>query len=173
MRRLRKLFEPIKVADVQIRNRIVMSPMGLGRATEDGFVTDVMVDFYIERAKGGAGLINIVCGYNDFCVYLPHIPALEDDKYIPGLKRMTDAIHEHGAKTFAHIINMGSSCFGTKGRRPATSAVGRQEHTHWVHAPRDDHSRGQASGRPLRGGRLESQRGRLRRRGTVRAIAAT
>ena len=106
MRRLHKLFEPIKIADVQIKNRIVMSPMGLGKATADGFVTDAMVDFYIERAKGGAGLINIVCGYNDFCVYLPTIPALEDDKYLPGLKRMTEAVREHGAKTFAHIINM-------------------------------------------------------------------
>ncbi|MBN2098026.1 MAG: FAD-dependent oxidoreductase [Dehalococcoidia bacterium] len=125
MRRLRKLFEPISVADVEIKNRIVMSPMGLGRATEDGFVTDVMVDFYIERARGGAGLINIVCGYNDFSSYLPSIPALEDDKYIAGLKRMTDAIHEHGAKTFAHIINMGSSCFGTRdgGPPPAPSAI--------------------------------------------------
>src|SRR5512136_3194835 len=125
MRRLRKLFEPIKIADVQIRNRIVMSPMGLGKATADGFVTDGMVDFYIERAKGGAGLINIVCGYNDFCVYLPTIPALEDDKYLPGLRRITEAVHEHGAKTLAHIINMGSSCFGTKdgGPPPAPSAV--------------------------------------------------
>ena len=125
MRRLRKLFEPIKVADVQIRNRIVMSPMGLGKATVDGFVTDAMVDFYVERAKGGAGLINIVCGYNDFSSYLPTIPALEDDKYLPGLKKITGAIHEHGAKTFAHIINMGSSCFGTKDGGPpaAPSAI--------------------------------------------------
>ncbi len=125
MRRLRKLFEPINIANVQVKNRIVMSPMGLGRATEDGFVTDVMVDFYIERARGGAGLINIVCGYNDFCVYLPHIPALQDDKYVPGLKTMTGAIHEHGAKVFAQIINMGSSCFSTAdgGPPPAPSAI--------------------------------------------------
>src|SRR5512136_2038062 len=125
MRRLRKLFEPIRVSDVQIRNRIVMSPMGLGKATLDGFVTDAMVDFYIERAKGGAGLINIVCSYNDFSSYLPSIPALEDENYIPRLRRMTDAIHDHGAKTFAHIINMGSSCFGTKdgGPPPAPSAI--------------------------------------------------
>jgi 2,4-dienoyl-CoA reductase (NADPH2) len=125
MRRLRKLFEPISIANVQVKNRIVMSPMGLGRATEDGFVTDAMVDFYIERAKGGVGLINIVCGYNDFCVYLPHIPALQDDKYVPGLKTMTGAIHEHGAKVFSQIINMGSSCFSTAdgGPPPAPSAI--------------------------------------------------
>ena len=86
MRELRKLFEPIKIANVQIKNRIVMSRMGLGRATEDGQVTDGIVDFYIERAKGGAGLIYVVCGYNDFCVYLPHIPALQDDRFIPGIR---------------------------------------------------------------------------------------
>ena len=68
---LKKLFEPIKINDVHIKNRIVMSPMGLGRDTADGYVTDGLVDFYIERAKGGAGLIYVVCGYNDFCVYLP------------------------------------------------------------------------------------------------------
>ncbi len=125
MRTLRKLFEPIRVADVEIRNRIVMSPMGLGRATDDGFVTDVLVDFYIERARGGAGLINIVCGYNDFSVYLPHIPALQDDKYLPGLRRMTGAIHEQGARTFAQIINMGSSSFSTRDGGPplAPSAI--------------------------------------------------
>lgn len=125
MRGLRKLFEPIEVADVRIRNRIVMSPMGLGRATDDGFVTDAMVDFYIERARGGAGLINIVCAYNDSFVHLPHIPALEDDKYVPGLRRMTGAIHEHGARTFAQIISMGSSSFSTRDGGPpaAPSAV--------------------------------------------------
>ncbi len=125
MRRLTKLFEPIKIANVQVRNRIVMSPMGLGRATEDGFVTDAMVDFYIERARGGVGLIGVVCGYNDFCVHLPYVPALQDDKFIPGLRRMTEAIHEHEAKTFAQLMNMGSSCFSTADGGPpaAPSAI--------------------------------------------------
>ena len=125
MRRLRKLFEPITIGGVRVKNRIAMSPMGLGRATADGFVTDNMVDFYIERAKGGVGLIFVVCGYNDFCVYLPHIPALEDDKFLPGLRRMTDAIHQHGALVFAQLMNMGSSCFGTADGSPpaAPSAV--------------------------------------------------
>jgi len=113
MRELRKLFEPIRIADIQVKNRIAMSPMGLGRATQDGFVTDNMVDFYIERAKGGVGLIFVVCGYNDFCVYLPSIPALEDDKFLPGLKKLTDAVHQHGALVFAQLMNMGSSCFST------------------------------------------------------------
>jgi len=125
MKRLRRLFEPIKIADLQLKNRIVMSPMGLGKATKDGFVTDGMVDFYIERARGGVGYIGVVCGYNDFCVYLPQVPALQDDKYIPGLKRMTDAIHENGAKTFAQIINMGASSFSTADGGPpmAPSAI--------------------------------------------------
>jgi 2,4-dienoyl-CoA reductase (NADPH2) len=125
MRTLTKLFQPIKIADIQIKNRIVMSPMGLGRATVDGYVTDGMVDFYIERARGGAGLICVVCGYNDFCVYLPTIPALEDDKFLPGLRRLTGAMQEHGAKVFAQIMSMGSSSFGMPGGipQPAPSAI--------------------------------------------------
>ena len=125
MRELRKLFEPIRIADIQVKNRIAMSPMGLGRATQDGFVTDNMVDFYIERAKGGVGLIFVVCGYNDFCVYLPSIPALEDDKFLPGLKKLTDAVHQHGALVFAQLMNMGSSCFSTADGGPpaAPSAI--------------------------------------------------
>ncbi len=125
MRELRKLFEPIKIANVQVKNRIAMSPMGLGRASEDGQVTDGIVDFYIERAKGGVGLIYVVCGYNDFCVYLPHIPALQDDRFTPGLRRLTGVIHEHGAMVFAQLMNMGSSCFSTADGGPpaAPSAI--------------------------------------------------
>ncbi len=125
MRKLRKLFEPIRIADITVKNRIAMSPMGLGRASQDGFITDNMVDFYVERAKGRVGLIFVVCGYNDFCVYLPTIPALEDDKFLPGLRRLTGAIHLHGAFVFAQLMNMGSSCFGTADGSPpaAPSAV--------------------------------------------------
>lgn len=125
MRRLRKLFEPVTIANVQVKNRIAMSPMGLGRATEEGFVTDSMVDFYNERAKGGVGLIFVVCGYNDFCVYLPSIPALQDEKFIPGLRKLTGVIHDHGAVVFAQLMNMGSSCFSTADGGPpaAPSAI--------------------------------------------------
>lgn len=118
MERLQKLFEPIKIGDVEIKNRIVMSPMGLGFCEEDGTVNDRFVEFYTQRARGGAGLIIVVTCYNDFGNKLPWSPALEDEKFLPGLKRLTDAMHEHGAKVFAQLMHQGASSssfmFGTQ-----------------------------------------------------------
>jgi len=93
---LRKLFEPIKVGRVDLKNRLVMAPVTDNYAV-DYYVTERMVDFYAERAKGGTGLITI--GY-----FTPNIPSnsrglgLFDDRFIPGLRRLTDAIHAAGAK---------------------------------------------------------------------------
>jgi len=119
---VRKLFEPIRIAGVEIKNRIAMLPLGVAYANEDGTVSDRLIDFYVERAKGGAGLIFIVCGYNDFGCYLPLHPALEDDRFIPGLRRLTDALHEHEVKVFAQLMHMGASTFAMPDGRPPVSA---------------------------------------------------
>ena len=109
MRKLQKLFEPIRIADVEVKNRIVMSPMGPGLCEQDGTVTDRLVEFYVERAKGGVGLIHVVCCYNDFGFSMPRSPALEGDRFLLGIRRLTGALHEHGAKVFAQLMHQGSS----------------------------------------------------------------
>jgi 2,4-dienoyl-CoA reductase (NADPH2) len=53
-----KLFEPYKIGSMEIKNRLVMAPMSCNLC-QDGFVTERMVRFYEERAKGGVGLIVI------------------------------------------------------------------------------------------------------------------
>jgi 2,4-dienoyl-CoA reductase (NADPH2) len=111
MEHLQKLFEPIKIGDVEIKNRIVMSPMALGFCEDDGTINDRFVEFYTQRAQGGAGLIIVVTGYNDFGNKMPRSPALEDEKFLPGLKKLTDAVHEHGAKVFAQLMHQGASAF--------------------------------------------------------------
>ena len=58
MSQLRKLFEPIKIGDMEVKNRIVMPAMLLGLG-DDGKVTDRFKEFYAERARGGVGLIVI------------------------------------------------------------------------------------------------------------------
>jgi 2-enoate reductase len=53
-----KLFEPISIGKVTIKNRIAMAPMGiLGLTTPDGSPAQRAIDYYIERARGGVGLI--------------------------------------------------------------------------------------------------------------------
>ena len=106
---MQKLFEPIQIKDVKIRNRIVMSPMALGFCEPDGSITDRFVDFYVARARGGAGLIDVVTCYNDFSARMPRTPAVQDETFLPGLSRLTEAIHAEGAMVFAQLMNQGAS----------------------------------------------------------------
>jgi 2,4-dienoyl-CoA reductase (NADPH2) len=105
---MRELFEPIAVGAVQIKNRFALLPMGMGYC-RDGHVTDQLIHFNEARAAGGAGLIYVVGTYNDFGFGNPRFVALEDDRFLPGMKRLTDVLHGHGAKVFVQLMHMGAS----------------------------------------------------------------
>lgn len=59
MTELRNLFQPGKIGEVEIRNRLVMLPLTTGYNELDGTVGDRMINFFAERAKGGVVLIII------------------------------------------------------------------------------------------------------------------
>ena len=52
-----KLFSPFSLGGLTLKNRLVMSQMTMNYATEEGFVTEKLIRYYLERAKGGVGLI--------------------------------------------------------------------------------------------------------------------
>ena len=88
-----KLFTPLKIKDMEISNRIVMPAMNLSMAN-NGITTQKIVDFYVERAKGGAGLIIAGSAYID--LYGKLIPAqmgIDNDSFIPGLLNLTESVH--------------------------------------------------------------------------------
>jgi len=103
-----KVFAPVNVGQVALKNRLVMSPMSTNMA-KDGFITDEMIAFYVERAKGGAGLIFA----EDAVVETPRgnhslkFVAIDDDRYIPMLKRLTSAVHNCGAKIAVQLTHGG------------------------------------------------------------------
>ncbi|MHA1256384.1 MAG: oxidoreductase, partial [Promethearchaeota archaeon] len=88
-----KLFTPLKIKDMEISNRIVMAAMNLSMAN-NGVTTQKITDFYVERAKGGAGLIIAGGAYVD--LYGKGIPTqmgIDDDSFIPGLQNLTESVH--------------------------------------------------------------------------------
>ena len=91
-----KLFSPIRIRDLLLPHRIVLPAMGTKFSGNDCYVTDKLIDYHVARVKGGSGL-NIV---EVASVHTPSAPrhflSISDDKYIPGLKRLTDAIHKAG-----------------------------------------------------------------------------
>ena len=102
------LFSPIKLGNLEVRNRIVMAPMTTGYANDNGEVNQILIDFYLKRANGGVGLITCESCYVDkggkgFLGQL----SLENDKYIPGLQRLTEPVKSTGAKIVLQLIHCG------------------------------------------------------------------
>ena len=100
---MKKLYTPVKINQLELKNRVVMSPMSIGHTVE-GFIMDDVVEFYRRRAMGGVGLIVFANMQWDKVRYNPnHGAMLTDEKFIPSLKKLTDAIHEGGSKVFAPV----------------------------------------------------------------------
>ena len=97
---LAKLFEPIMIGDVKLKNRIKIPAMAVAMG-EDGGVSDQIISFYEERAKGGVGLIGISCTPTEL-VDDP-MQGLYDDKFIPDHKKIVDAIHKHDTIAYAQM----------------------------------------------------------------------
>ncbi len=108
-----QLFSPVQVNSVKIKNRIVMGPMGnVGLCDETGRPNNKMIQYFIERAKGGAGLITsglVLVSYNvEAAVSEPGdltlLPRVDRSRTVfPGWRSLTEGIHAHGAKFFIQL----------------------------------------------------------------------
>ena len=102
------LKKPITIGNMELKNRMVVPPLATNYATRQGFITDKMIAFYAERAKGGFGLIEIEVGAT--CPQGRSIPneiGLWGDEYVPGLTKLAAAVHENGAKIIQQIHHCG------------------------------------------------------------------
>ncbi|MGE5844096.1 MAG: FAD-dependent oxidoreductase [Syntrophaceae bacterium] len=114
------LFSPVKVGSLTLKNRIVMPAMHLGYCNDKGEVTDRLVSFYEERARGGTALIFVGgCPIDEYASSMKEMIGLSDDRFIPGLKRISDAVHRHGALAAAQLFHGGRYVrSGMIGRQP-------------------------------------------------------
>ena len=103
-----KILEPFQLGQMELKNRIVLAPMvrNYGR---DGYVTEQAKVNYEEIAKGGTGLLIVEATTVDTAtstVWKGQL-AIDDDKYLPDLKELVEAIHRHGAKAIPQIMHAG------------------------------------------------------------------
>lgn len=103
-----KILQPITIGNLTVRNRINMAPMTTLYAGSDGEVTDQLMQYYAARARGGAGMVTIEGAYvNDTGLQIPCSINVSNDKYIPGLSRIANAIKDNGAKAVLQLIHAG------------------------------------------------------------------
>ncbi|KAK7045297.1 Oxidored-FMN domain-containing protein [Favolaschia claudopus] len=101
------LFTPIEVGSTTIQNRIGMSALTRSRATTT-VPNDIMKEYYVQRAKGGAGLIVtegvlITRQGSEW----PNAPGLWEKDQVDGWKEINDAVHEAGSKIYAQLWHLG------------------------------------------------------------------
>ncbi|KAF7288948.1 Oxidored-FMN domain-containing protein [Mycena indigotica] len=95
------LFTPLKVGSVTISNRIGMSALTRNRAT-GAIANDTMRDYYVQRAKGGAGLIvTEAILVTRLGAEWPAAPGLWDVSQVEGWKNIIDGVHAAGSKIYA------------------------------------------------------------------------
>lgn len=108
MKQLAYLFRPISIGAMEVKNRVMMAPLSTHWVPENGQITPQHVAFYEARAVGGVGLITCEGASPD-----PEHPywirslALWSDDVVPGLRRVADAVHAHGAKLAIQLLHPG------------------------------------------------------------------
>ncbi|MFD6155524.1 NADH:flavin oxidoreductase [Nocardia sp. NPDC060256] len=111
-------FQPARLGPVQLRNRIIKAATFEGR-TPDALVTDELIDFHRGVAAGGAGLTTVA--------YCAVAPEGRTDRHqiwmrpeaVPGLRRLTDAVHSEGGAVSAQLGHAGPVANAASNRAPA------------------------------------------------------
>lgn len=124
------LFSPITINSLVLKNRIVMSAMHLGYAT-DGEVTERLIHFYSARARGGAGLIIVGGCPIDPYGSMANMIALHDDRFLPGLEKLTREVHAGGAAIAAQLYQAGRYTHSSmiNGQKPISASAIRSKFT--------------------------------------------
>ena len=124
---LTKLFESIDIGAIEVKNRIVMPAMTTVFADENGAVTERLINYYAERAKGGAGLIVTDAACIDYPIgKLPHATQLriDYDKFISGLSGLVKSVHSYEAKIALQLHHAGrqTTLEHTEGKQPVSAS---------------------------------------------------
>ncbi|WP_097093421.1 oxidoreductase [Novosphingobium sp. Chol11] len=130
----RHLLAPGRIGAMPLRNRIFMTPMGSNLADEDGITGDRLRAYYEARAKGGAALItmgSVSIGYPEGSGNWRN-EAISDERHVPGVRALADAVHAHGAKLamqlqHAGLVAMNDMLAGRPIWTPSIPAVGKSD----------------------------------------------
>ena len=111
-----KLFEPCHIGKLEIKNRMFMAPMGLvGFSDSDGGFTKECQEYFIERARGGTGLLMPATANVDYNEVIPRgmpCPTLNPVLFINSTRNMVEVVHSHGARFFMQLTGgLGRSAF--------------------------------------------------------------
>ena len=102
-----KLFEPLTVGSLNLKNRIIMAPLTRARATADTRVpTDIMIEYYTQRATAGL-IITEATSVDPMGVGYAKTPGIWSQEQVEGWKKITSAVHAKGGKIMMQLWHVG------------------------------------------------------------------
>jgi 2,4-dienoyl-CoA reductase-like NADH-dependent reductase (Old Yellow Enzyme family)/thioredoxin reductase len=119
-----RILAPLQVRNVAFKTRIVKTPQDMNFADfEDGAITQNHIDFYGELARGGVGGIIVEQSIVDPEGYREGTIAVFDDRFIPGMRELADAVHEHDCPVIMQLNHLGPNAFfPPNGKHPGYEA---------------------------------------------------
>ncbi|MFS0873617.1 NAD(P)/FAD-dependent oxidoreductase [Paenibacillus xylanilyticus] len=119
-----KLFTPFHIGNMEVKNRIVMSPMGTNSAGPDGRISLEEIDYYEERAKGGAGMIILGAQFLTEDLAQGVLEGIvEKDYVVPMLTDLVDAVQRYGTRIIAQLsCGTGRNALPDRSGKPPVSA---------------------------------------------------
>ncbi len=109
------LFQPIKIGNKEVKNRVFMPPISTNLANK-GYVTEELIQHYSARAKGGVGLIvTEVVTIEPTYIYLPGDMSIHDDSFIDGWKKLYEEVHKYGTVLLPQLFHPAFMAFPIPG----------------------------------------------------------
>ena len=120
----KKIFEPLTIRRMTMKNRIMMTPMGTNYGEQSGEMSFLHINYYEQRAKGGTGLIMIENASVDSPEGSNGTTQLriDHDNYLPRLFKLTETIHKHGTCIGIQINHAGASAQSARTNMQPVSA---------------------------------------------------
>ncbi|MFI8479998.1 alkene reductase [Pseudomonas sp. NPDC078700] len=133
------LFDPIKIGDLELKNRIIMAPLTRARADERRVPNALMAEYYVQRASAGL-IISEATAVTPMGVGYANTPGIWSDEQIRGWSNITQAVHANGGKIVLQLWHVGriSDPSFLNGEAPvAPSAIAANGHVSLLRPLRD------------------------------------
>lgn len=100
------LFDPIKVGDLQLPNRIIMAPLTRCRASEGRVPNELMAEYYVQRASAGL-ILTEATSVTPMGVGYPDTPGIWSEEQVAGWRKITAAVHNAGGRIMLQLWHVG------------------------------------------------------------------
>jgi len=104
---MRTLFEPLKIGEIELPNRVLMAPLTRNRSSGSGRVPNALMrDYYVQRASAGV-IVSEATSVTPAGVGYPHTPGIWSAEQIEGWRAIAKGVHEAGGRMLLQLWHVG------------------------------------------------------------------